>query len=327
VDVLLVGAGRWGENHLRVLGEIGARVWVADPAPARRQWAAGRGIDPGRVVGDFRAVLERVQAVDVVTPADAHLAVAEAALRAGRHCFVEKPLALTAADGRRLAALARGQQRVLQVGHILRFHPVTAALRAALAEGRIGAVRFATARFAGFKRPRTDVGITQTDAIHHFDLFAHLLGRPAASVAALQRDFLGRGLDDMSVTLVHYGETPVLIEANYFVPGTQRECVLVGERGTLVADYAAFTVTAFSGEHRRRGQGWEAIETGKEGLPTASAEPLRLELEAFLRACAGLEPVPVGGEDGAAALEIVEAAAEAARLGRTVSLDEVRGGR
>src|SRR5215813_13440591 len=99
MDVLLVGLGRWGEKHLRVLSELGVRVWVADPAVARRQWAMAQGVDPARVTADFRSVLARVDAVDVVTPADSHRAIAEASLAAGRHCFVEKPLAVSLVDG------------------------------------------------------------------------------------------------------------------------------------------------------------------------------------------------------------------------------------
>lgn len=323
MNVLLVGLGRWGQKHLRVLGELGATIWVADLSPERRAWAVAQGVDAARAVADYRTALERVDAVDIVTPADSHLALAEACLKAGRHCFVEKPLTATAAEGRRLAAAARPSGRVLQVGHILRFHPVTTVLREALAAGRLGAVRFATGRFSGFKRPRTDVGVTQTDAIHFFDLFAHLLGRAATSVAALQRDYLGRGLDDLSVTVVSYGEIPAIIEANYFVPGASRECIIVGERGSLVADFTASTVTLYEAEHRRKGARWEAIDTGKENLPTAGVEPLRAELEAFRDACAGRRPNPVPAEAGVSALEVVEAAAVAARLGRTVALEEV----
>jgi UDP-2-acetamido-3-amino-2,3-dideoxy-glucuronate N-acetyltransferase len=325
VRILLVGAGRWGANHLRVLRAIGAAVWIADPSPSRRAWALTQGIDPGRVLGDFRTGLEAVDAVDVVTPADTHAAILEASLAAGRHCFVEKPLATTVAEGRRLTAAASAAGRILQVGHILRFHPVTVALRQALADGSIGPVRFARARFAGFKRPRTDVGITHTDAVHLFDLFAHVLGRGASSVTSRQRDFLGRGLDDFSVTLVDHGGIPVLVDVDYFVPGTFRECVLVGERGSLVADYAASTLTRFLGLHRQRSDGtWEAVETGKDPLPVGDEEPLRVELQRFVDACLGRGPCLVTGHDGVAALEVVEAAAHSAALGRTVSLDAPR---
>jgi predicted dehydrogenase len=320
VNVLLVGLGRWGEKHLRVLGEVGATVWAADVSPARVAWAVERGVAAARAVTDYRAALPHVDAVDVVTPADSHLAVAGECLRAGRHCFVEKPLALTVAESRELDVIAHTAGRVLQVGHIFRFHPVTIALREALDGDRIGGVRYATGRFSGFKRPRSDVGVNQTDGIHYFDLFAHLFRRHATSVAAIQRDYLGRGLDDMSFTIVTYGDVPVTVEANYFVPGTHRECVIVGERGSLVADYGAGTVMLHAGDHRKKGETWEAMEGPVEKLKTSRDEPLRAELGAFLDACRGLIPVPVPAGDGVRAMEIVEAAARAARTGQTVSL-------
>lgn len=322
--VLVVGAGRWGEKHLRVWRELGADLWVAEISPERRAWALGQGLSPARVVSDAAAALEAVDAVDVVTPADSHAALAEAALAARRHCFVEKPLALTAAEGRRLAIAARQAGCVLQVGHIFRFHPATTVMREALDAGRIGSVRFATARFAGFKRPRADVGVTHTDALHFFDLFAYLLGRAPARVTAIQRDFLGRGRDDLSVTVVEYGDVPTIVQADYFTPGAWRECTIVGEKGSLVADYAASTVTLHQGRHRRHDGGWETVDAGKELLPVEAGEPLLRELEVFREACAGRRENPVPAADGVRALEVVEAAALAARLGRAVTLEEVR---
>ena len=323
MKVLLIGLGRWGEKHLRVLTELGADVWAADVSPARLAWAVGQGVPTERTTTDYRAMLDRVDAVDVVTPADSHLAVGTACLAAGRPCLIEKPLTVSVDEGRRLVAAADAAGRIVQVGHIFRFHPVTATLRAALAEGRIGAVRYATGRFAGFKRPRTDVGVFHTDGIHYVDLFAHLLRREATAVAALQRDFLGRGLDDLSIVTVSFGEVPVTIEANYFVPGTHRDCVIVGERGSLVADYGAGSVTLHAGEHVRKGDAWDAVDRGKEELSVAVAEPLRLELAAFLDACRAQAPAPVDARAGLHAVEVVEAAARAARLGRTVSIAEI----
>lgn len=322
--VLLVGLGRWGEQHRRVLVGLGATVWGADVSGARRRWAVEHGLPESRVVADYREALPHVDAVDVVTPADTHLAIASACLEAGRHCFIEKPLATSAEAARRIVAIADRGGRVVQVGHIFRFHPVTTALRAALADGRLGHVRYATGRFAGFKRPRTDVGVTHTDAIHYFDLFADLFQHEPTTVSALQRDFLGRGLDDMSVTTVTYGDIPAIVEANYFVPGTWRECVVVTEGGTLVADYAASTLRLHAGTHERRGEAWEAVDTGKEDFAISGEEPLRAELAAFLRACEKGLPSPVDARAGLRAVEIVEAAALAAHLGRVVALAELR---
>jgi predicted dehydrogenase len=326
VNVLLVGLGRWGEKHLRVLTALGMTVWVADVSAARLAFARAQGIDGERAVSDYRRVLDVVDAVDIVTPADTHVEIARESLAAGRHCFIEKPLAPSVHACRRLVEAADAAGRVVQVGHIFRFHPVTTTLRRALRERALGQLRYATGRFAGFKRPRADVGVTLTDAIHFFDLFGYLLGREATAVSAVQRDCLGRGLDDMSVATVHYGEIPVVVEANYFAPDTQRECVLFTERGALVGDYVASTVWLHAGQHRQRDGVWEAVDGGKEELSVGRDEPLRAELAAFLDACAGRATAPVDARAGLRAVEIAEAAAHAARLGRVVSLAEVRTG-
>jgi UDP-N-acetylglucosamine 3-dehydrogenase len=323
VNVLLVGLGRWGERHLRVLAGLGVTVWVADLSADRRAGAVGAGLPPGRVAGDFGELLDRVDAVDIVTPADSHLAIAGRALAAGKDCFVEKPLARTLAEARELAALAQGSGRMVQVGHVFRFHPVTDVLRRCLEEGRVGALRYATGRFAGFKRPRSDVGVTQTDAIHYFDLFAHLLDRPPTAVTATLRDYLGRGLDDLAFVTVEYGEVPAFVEAGYFVPGAHRECVLVGEEGSLVADFGRSLVTAHAQRHERRDGHWSAREAETEELKAVGEEPLKRELEAFLEAVRGRGRPAVGVEAGVEALRVVEAAQRSSRLGRRVTLAEV----
>jgi UDP-N-acetylglucosamine 3-dehydrogenase len=324
VHVLLVGLGRWGEKHLRVLRALGVTMWVSDVCAARLRWAIAQGIAESHAVTDYREALPHVDAVDIVTPADSHLSIASACLEAGRHCFIEKPLATTVEACRQIVARGDRAGRVVQVGHVFRFHPVTTALRGALADGRLGRVRYATGRFAGFKRPRPDVGVTHTDAIHYFDLFAHLFQREPTIVSALQRDFLGRGLDDMSVTTVSYGDIPTIIEANYFIPGTYRECVIVTERGALVADYGASTLHFYAGEHVRRDGGWEAVDTGKQEFVVGREEPLHTELSAFLHACHGASASPVDARAGLLAVEIVEAAARSSQIGRAVSLAELR---
>ena len=84
MKVLLIGLGRWGEKHLRVLGELGCEVWVADVSAERRAFAVKAGVPEARAVADFRAALPHVDAVDLVTPADNHLALASECLHAGK---------------------------------------------------------------------------------------------------------------------------------------------------------------------------------------------------------------------------------------------------
>ena len=323
MKVLLIGLGRWGEKHLRVLGELGVELWAADVSAERRAFAVRAGVAAGRAVEDFRQALPEVDAVDIVTPADDHLAVAGECLRAGRDCFIEKPLTRTLDEGRRLAGIVAETGRILQVGHIFRFHPVTAVLRERLAAGAIGRVRYCTGRFAGFKRPRADVGVTQTDAIHYFDLFAHLLGREAVAVTATLRDHLGRGLDDCAFATVEYGDVPAFVEAGYFAPDTQRDCVIVGERGTLTGDFVTSEVRLLGNRHVQTPAGWEAPEGAMETIKASGPEPLRHELELFLEAAARRGRPAVDVQAGLAALGTVEAAQRSSSLGRRVTLAEL----
>ena len=323
MKVLLVGLGRWGEKHLRVLGELGVDLWVADVSAERRAFAIQAGVTASRAVEDFRRALPHVDAVDIVTPTESHLALASECLRAGRDCFIEKPLTRTVDEGRRLAALVAETGRALQVGHIFRFHPVTTALRERLAAGALGRVRYCTGRFAGFKRPRMDVGVTQTDAIHYFDLFAHLLGRPATAVTATLRDHLGRGLDDCSFTTVDYGDVPAFVEAGYFAPGTARECTIVGEQGTLAADFGTSEVRVLANRHVETPSGWQAAEGAVESFKASGPEPLRHELERFLDAVTRRSHPTVDVQAGLDALRTVEAAQRSSSLGRRVALAEL----
>ena len=322
MKVLLIGLGRWGEKHLRVLGELGVELWVADVSAERRAFAVKAGVAADRAVEDFRRALPHVDAVDIVTRADNHLALAGECLRAGRACFIEKPLALTVDEARQLVGIVAETRRVLQVGHIFRFHPVTAVVRDRLAAGALGRVRYCTGRFAGFKRPRTDVGVTQTDAIHYFDLFAYLLGREATAVSATLRDHLGRGLDDCSFTTVEYEDVPAFIEAGYFAPETQRECVIVGEQATVLADFGTSEVRVLANRHVRGDTGWTTTEGPAERLKATGPEPLRRELELFLEAAGGRGSPAVDVHAGLSAMRVVEAARQASDLGRRVALTE-----
>lgn len=319
-----MGLGRWGEKHLRVLGELGVEPWVADVSAERRTFAIRAGIAPARVVEDFRRALPEVDAVDIVTPADSHLAVAAESLRAGRDCFVEKPLTLTVEEGERLGAIVAETRRVLQVGHIFRFHPATIALRERLASGALGRVRYCAGRFAGFKRPRIDVGVTQADAIHYFDLFAHLLEREATAVTATLRDHLGRGLDDCSFTSVEYGDVTAFVEADYFAPDVHRDCVIVGERATLAADFGSAEVRVLANRHVQTASGWQAPEGAVEIFKAAGPEPLRRELELFLDAVARRGRPAVDVYAGLDAMRVVEAARRSSSLGRRLTLSGLR---
>jgi predicted dehydrogenase len=189
--------------------------------------------------------------------------------------------------------------------------------------GVVGPVRYCTGRLAGFKRPRTDVGVTQTDGIHYFDLFSYLLEEHPIAVTATLRDFLGRGMDDVGFCSVEYGRVPAFVEAGYFAPGTYRDCVIVGEQETLAGDFGTAEVRILANRHVKQGGSWNAPDGAGETLKASGPEPLRQELTLFLDACTRRTAPPVDVEAGLLALRVVEAAHRSSELGRRVLLSEL----
>jgi predicted dehydrogenase len=246
------------------------------------------------------------------------LALARAALQAGRDCFVEKPMTRTVAEAVALRDLVQETGRVLQVGHVFRFHPVTDEVRRHLTTP--GRIRYCAGRFAGFKRPRADGGVTQNDAIHFFDLFAHLLGRRPTAVTATLRDVLCRGFDDLCFTTLEYGDVPAFVEAGCFAPTTERQVTVVGDRATLAADFTTATLRIHPNRHDAGASGWRAVEGEAETVKASGPEPLRRQLELFLEAVRERRPPAVDVEAGLLALRVVEAAQASSSEGRRIPL-------
>src|SRR5947209_13724963 len=201
--IVLIGVGRWGANHLRVLQSMPIELFVAETDPTRLN---ASGVSQSHRTTDAHALFPIVDAAVVVTPAQSHFEICRDLLDAGKDVFVEKPLTLTSADGLKLVELAMRSKLVLQVGHIFRFDPASVWMRDAIAEGRFGEIKMLRANFSGFKRPRQDTGVTFADSIHFIDLFRFLLGKSPRRVNAVLSNFMGRdrGMDDESLIVLEY---------------------------------------------------------------------------------------------------------------------------
>jgi UDP-N-acetylglucosamine 3-dehydrogenase len=196
ISVLQVGFGGFGPTHLEAWQRHEADLWVADLDPAARARAANR-LPAGRVVADYRAALDQVALVDIVTPTAQHVDLCIAAIEAGKDVFVEKPLTLQVEEALRLADAVAASDRILQVGYYFRHHPLARYARERVAQGDLGWLRYLGGSFCGFKRARADLGVTANDAVHFLDLLNWLTGAAPAEVFAVQRDHFGRGHEDL----------------------------------------------------------------------------------------------------------------------------------
>jgi len=318
MKILLIGLGRWGANHRKTWRSLEVDLLQSDTDPQRAE-----GAEP--FATDFRELLDDADAVDIATPASSHAGLVRECLERGCPVLVEKPITDDPASGLALAELARGRGLLLQVGHVFRFSAAARAVHALLESGEIGSVRAVWARFMSFKRPRSDGGLALSDGVHFVDLVSWLLGRQPQAVTATLRSPLGRGMDDLALMTLDYGDAVAQIEASCLPPVPQRDLHIVGTRGSIVCDFLddQTPVRVHPDVHRRTDAGvWEAFSKPARAVPAPGEPPLTAELRAFRDAClAGrLDPTAADGFAAAAALSVIECAERSSRSGRTVAI-------
>jgi predicted dehydrogenase len=270
-SVLQIGFGGFGPTHLKAWRRLEADLWIADPDPGARQRAAMH-LPAGRVVADWRAALDHVALVDVVTPTEQHVDLCIAAIEAGKDAFVEKPLTLRVDEAQKLAGVLAGSDRILQVGYYFRHHPLARYAKDRVAQGDLGRLRYLSGNFYGLKRARADIGVTANDAVHFLDLFNWLTGSTPAEISCVQRDHFGRGLEDLALIILTWPDGAVAkIEASYIQPGRQPDTLMpnalttktveiCGSEGALEIDFQAARLTWHRVRHERHADGsWHPV--------------------------------------------------------------------
>ena len=292
--ILQIGYGAFGETHLRAWSRLVPvdRVIVADPRPVAR--AAAMAAVPGIAgVADWQAMLSQVDAVDVLTPTDTHQDVAGAAIDAGKHVFIEKPMTTTAVEAEDLLARATRRGVLVQGGLYFRFHPKAEAAKTMIAAGALGDLRFLQGKFAGFKRARGDSGALLNDAVHFIDLFAWLVGAMPDSVHAVTRDHFGRGFEDLALVTMQWTSGVVAhVETGYVQPGrwpdtvvpgaiTSKEIQVSGSAGALEIDFAAETMVHHRVRHALDDGLWRPVFDGSLAMDAPAADPTTVVAREF----------------------------------------------
>jgi UDP-N-acetylglucosamine 3-dehydrogenase len=337
LGIAVVGAGRMGAFHIETLEKIESTrlTAIAEPNEALARERIGR--RPIEWFADYRDMLSQpeVEAVCVVAPSNRHAPIVLDAIAAGKHIFVEKPIATTLQDGLRMAAAAREMGVKLMVGHVERFNPAVAKVADLIAEGRVGKVfRVHATRVGPLPTRIMDAGVTIDLATHDLDIMQFVLGRGITSLYASGSQFLHPTQEDMIQCLLRFGEPgPMgLLDVNWLTPEKRRELTVIGEGGMLSASY--LTQDVWFTESVTAPSGWDELARVRgdaEGAAVRFAlrrvEPLRAELEAFARCVLEDTVEPVTAHDGCRALAAALAVRDSAANSRTVRLLDMPGER
>lgn len=284
----VVGAGVMGLNHARVLATMPdvELVGVVDPDAERRALATGYGPTLDTVDSLIR---EGVEAVVVAAPNHLHRDVGLALIEAGAHVLVEKPIAPNEADARALIDAARTADRRLMVGHIERFNPAVAAAKEAVKNDEIISIQIT--RVGPFPPRMSEVGIVIDLAVHDIDIIRYLTDDDIAEVQTLLARTRAEREDTALLQFRTTRDVIAQINTNWLTPYKARRLQIATRSRFVDVDLMQRQVTEYS-DYRMDG----AYVT--RPLLVKSVEPLRAELDAFVRSVRTGEPPAVTGEDG-----------------------------
>lgn len=292
IPVAVVGAGVFGQNHLRVLEQSGRAelVAVVDRDRARAEQAGRR--FRCAAVGDLGELKGKVEAAVVAVPTQAHAEVGCRLLEAGIDVLVEKPIAPDLASARRLIQAAEAGARILQAGHLERFNPAVMALKR---NTRLP-LFFEVHRLSVFTPRSLDIDVVLDLMIHDLDIVLDLVGQVPQEIRAAGISVLSGKVDIANVRLAFPGGCVANLTASRVSTERVRKLRLFQPGQYVSLDYSRQEAVVFQVDESRQ------IASGL--LPVEKAEPLALELEGFLDAVETRCPPLVTGAEACRALEV-----------------------
>ena len=281
-----IGAGFWGKNIIRNLNDLKELKFICDIDKQNLQ--DYQKLYPNLTYSaNFKEILadKTIDAVTIATPAATHFSLVKEALSAGKDVFVEKPLALSQQEGERLAEIATQNDRILMVGHILRYHPAMKRIKQLVDSGKLGKIGYCYSNRLNFGKVRREENILWSFAPHDISVILYLMDGPPDEVKASGEIILQPRIHDVTHTVMKWeAGVTAYIYVSWLHPFKEHRFVVVGDKAMAMFDDTrrseklvlydkGFDIV--KGQLVKREQEGEIIEFDQ-------TEPLRLELEHFL---------------------------------------------
>lgn len=317
--VAVIGCGYWGKNIVRNFAELGALRAVCDADTKAAQKFAQDFSVPAR---SFDEVLADAgcAAVAIATPAALHAEQVAKALAADKHVFVEKPLALSVADGEPLARAAKQVNRILMVGHLLHYHPVFMALKALVEDGRLGRLQHVFSNRLNFGKLRTEEDVIWSFAPHDISMILALVHEEPNGISVETAAILDPNLVDIADLHLRFaGGATARVSVSWLNPYKEQKLVVAGSKAHAVFDDTRpWADKLMLYDHRVDYSSGRPMAAAAEGVRVAveQREPLRDECAHFLECIAtGSQP----RTDAAEALRVLAVLERASAAGRSAS--------
>ncbi|MGI8427883.1 MAG: Gfo/Idh/MocA family protein [Solirubrobacteraceae bacterium] len=313
----VAGLGYWGPNLARNFASLpGCELaWCCDASPQARERA--RALYPAtRVSDDLDPLLSdpALDAVVLATPVPSHADLAVRVLQAGKHCFVEKPLAQSVSGAQRAVGAAQASGRVLMVGHLLEYHPGVQKLKTLADSGELGErIYYIYGNRLNLGKLRADENALWSLGAHDVSVVLYLAGEQPSEVVAHGESYLREGVQDVVFCFLRFPSgLSAHLHLSWLDPHKERRFTVVGSGRMATFDDMALegklTVYDKGFDEDTRGYGEYITRTGESFCPRIpSVEPLRVECEHFLHCIRTGERPRSDGASGLRVVRVLEA--------------------
>ncbi|WP_349370862.1 Gfo/Idh/MocA family oxidoreductase [Salinarimonas sp.] len=310
--VAVIGCGAWGRNIARCFATLGTLEAVVDPNAETVESLTAlfgcRGATLDEVLADAG-----IGAVAIATPPSMHRAVAEAALAAGKHVYIEKPLTLNYPDALAVADAARQAGRTLMTGHILQFHNGFRALKELVASGRLGEVRRVHANRLNLGAVRKEEDALWCLAPHDVSMTLALMGGAPETVEAFGEGHLRKETADaVTLRLGFAGGPQAMIHVSWLHPFKEHRISVIGSQAMAVFDDCLpwdRKVQIYPHQVSLDGGSPTVVRADPVPVEVEQAEPLLAECAHFLACCASGEEPITGATEALAVMDVLHRAA------------------
>lgn len=313
LKVAVAGAGYMGRSHIRILRSFEDVELAGVVEPQLVNAKAIKRMYGLKIYESVPKLLsnQKIDAIIIAAPTSFHYKLGKYCLLNKVAVLMEKPIAATVNEGRRLVKLAKKGKSPLMIGHVERFNPAIVELKRRLAEGELGKVfEIRAERMGPFPARISDAGVVVDLATHDIDISEYLLGFRIIKAVTRARSCFHPRREDYIVSLLDFanGVTGIL-SVNWITPTKIRQLRVTGEKGMFLVNY--LTQELFFYQNNSSEIKWEQMQIFKavnEGdmikIKVNNAEPLSVELRAFIDAIKNKKEMPVKPEIGLRALEV-----------------------
>jgi len=312
-SICVVGAGRWGKNHIKTLHELGCLAGIVEASADVRAEFKEKYPEAKTFATVREAIKEDFDGFTVATPAETHLKIAEFIITHKKHVLVEKPLTLKASEAKHLKELAEENGVNLMVGHLLLFHPAIRKIKELIEKGKIGKLEYIYSNRLNLGTVRTEENILWSFAPHDISVFQFFIGSLPVEVISRGGVFLQPHNHDSSMTVLTYPNNIVgHIFVSWLHPFKEHRMVVIGSKGMFSYEDSSDDKNILFYE---KGIDWIQGEPIKrdgptEVIPYEKKMPLTEELKYFAAHTNGDPVKTADAQNGVEVLEVLEKASE-----------------